>query len=71
MIKLPLTLEYWQDDGWYIGKLKEIPGVFSQGQDLAELEANIADAYQSLIDSNNQTNDSTDHRSKAILLEIG
>ena len=71
MIKLPLTLEYWQDDGWYIGKLKEIPGVFSQGQDLAELEANIADAYQSLIDSNNQTNDATDHRSKAILLEIG
>ena len=71
MIKLPLTLEYWQDDGWYIGKLKEIPGVFSQGQDLAELEANIADAYQSLIESNNQTNDATDHRSKAILLEIG
>ena len=71
MIKLPLTLEYWQDDGWYIGKLKEIPGVFSQGQDLAELEANISDAYQSLIDSNNQTNDATDHRSKAILLEIG
>ena len=71
MIKLPLTLEYWQDDGWYIGKLKEIPGVFSQGQDLAELEANIADAYQSLIDSNKQTDDSTDHRSKAILLEIG
>ena len=71
MIKLPLTLEYWQDDGWYIGKLKEIPGVFSQGQDLAELEANIADAYQSLIDSNNQTSDATDHRSKAILLEIG
>ena len=36
-MKLPLTLEYWQDDGWYVGKLKEIPGVFSQGQDLAEL----------------------------------
>ena len=40
-MKLPLTLEYWQDDGWYVGKLKEIPGVFSQGQDLAELEANM------------------------------
>ena len=23
------TLEYWIDDGWYVGKLKEIPGVFS------------------------------------------
>ena len=21
-MKLPLTLEYWQDDGWYVGKLK-------------------------------------------------
>ena len=53
-MKLPLTLEYWQDDGWYVGKLKEVPGVFSQGQDLAELEANIADAYQTLLDANQQ-----------------
>ena len=26
------TLEYWLDDGWYVGKLKEIPGIFSQGE---------------------------------------
>ncbi len=26
------TLEYWQDDNWFVGKLKEIPGVFSQGK---------------------------------------
>jgi hypothetical protein len=26
------TLEYWSDDGWYVGRLKEIPGVFSQGK---------------------------------------
>ena len=25
-----LTLEYWMDDGWYVGRLREIPGVFSQ-----------------------------------------
>jgi hypothetical protein len=24
-------LEYWIDDGWYVGKLKEIPGIFSKG----------------------------------------
>jgi predicted RNase H-like HicB family nuclease len=40
------TLNYWQDDGWYVGKLQEVPGVFSQGETLEELEANIADAYQ-------------------------
>ena len=39
------TLEYWIDDEWYVGKLKEIPGVFSQGKSLDELEENIRDAY--------------------------
>ena len=39
-MKRHFTLEYWIDDGWYIGKLKEIPGVFSQGESLDELEEN-------------------------------
>ena len=29
------TLEYWQDEGWYVGRLKEINTVMSQGQTLA------------------------------------
>lgn len=45
MIKI-FTLEYWKDDGWYVGRLKEIPGVFSQGETLQELEDNIRDAYR-------------------------
>ena len=44
------TLEYWIDDGWYIGKLKEVPGVFSQGETLEELEENIRDAYQLMME---------------------
>lgn len=40
------TLEYWMDDEWYVGKLREIPGIFSQGETLDELEENIQDAYQ-------------------------
>jgi len=43
------TLEYWQDDGWFVGKLKEIPGVFSQGKTLKELKENIIDAYQMML----------------------
>lgn len=39
------TLEYWIDDRWYVGRLKEVPGVFSQGETLAELEENVNDAY--------------------------
>ncbi len=44
------TLEYWIDDEWYVGKLKEVPGVFSQGESLDELEENIRDAYASMIE---------------------
>jgi len=37
------TLEYWKDDNWFVGKLKEIPGIFSHGKTLEELEQNIQD----------------------------
>ena len=39
------TLDFWMDDGWYIGKLREVPGVFSQGESLEALKVNIQDAY--------------------------
>nr|VFJ74061.1 MAG: Predicted nuclease of the RNAse H fold, HicB family [Candidatus Kentron sp. FW] len=39
------TLDYWMDDGWYVGKLREVPGVFSQGETFEELERNIKDAF--------------------------
>jgi predicted RNase H-like HicB family nuclease len=45
------TLEYWIDDGWYVGRLKEVPGVFSQGETLEELKANIQDAYELMQES--------------------
>jgi predicted RNase H-like HicB family nuclease len=45
------TLEYWKDEDWYIGRLKEVPGVFSQGESLTELEENIRDAYQLVMDA--------------------
>jgi predicted RNase H-like HicB family nuclease len=40
-----LTLEYWPDSGGYVGRLREVPGVFSQGATLVELEENIRDSY--------------------------
>ncbi len=48
------TLEYWIDDGWYVGKLKEIPSIFSQGETLEELEENIQDAYQMIMMENQE-----------------
>lgn len=44
------TLEYWTDEGWYVGRLREVPGVFSQGRSLGELEENIRDAYQLMVE---------------------
>ncbi|MBF0481563.1 MAG: type II toxin-antitoxin system HicB family antitoxin [Desulfovibrionaceae bacterium] len=44
------TLEYWLDDAWYVGRLREVPGVFSQGETLAELEENIREVYLLMIE---------------------
>ena len=46
---MSFTLEYWIDEGWYVGRLKGVPGVFSQGESLSELEENIRDAYQMML----------------------
>jgi len=46
-----LTLEFWRDEGWFVGRLREVPGVFSQGETLAELEENIRDAFELMIAS--------------------
>lgn len=48
-MKRQYTLEFWVEDGWYVGRLKEIPGVCSQGETLDDLESNILDAYQMMM----------------------
>jgi predicted RNase H-like HicB family nuclease len=42
---IDFRFEYWIEDNWYVGHLKDVPGVFSQGETLQELEENIKDAY--------------------------
>lgn len=44
------TLEYWPDEGGLVGRLQEAPGVFSQGENLSDLEANIRDAFELLLE---------------------
>ena len=43
------TLDYWIDDGWYVGKLREVPGVFSQGETFEELKINIQDVFTLML----------------------
>ena len=49
-------MEYWKDGKWYVGRLPQVPGVFSQGATLDELEQNIRDAYRLMLE---------EHRSSA------
>ena len=44
------TLEYWIDDDWYVGRLREIPRVFSQGETLEDLEDNIREVYHLMLE---------------------
>ncbi len=50
------TLEYWLDDNWYVGRLKEVPGVFSQGETLNDLESNIREAYALMMEGEVEPN---------------
>ena len=43
---LRFRMEYWKDGNCYVGRLPQVPGVFSQGATLDELERNIRDAYR-------------------------
>lgn len=61
------TLEYWQDDGWFVGKLREVPGVFSQGKTLEELKENIVDAYRMML----AEYDTTDKHAGSKCTEVG
>ena len=68
-MKRAFTLEYWLDDGWYVGKLKEIPNVFSQGETLKELEENIEDAYKLLMEAEVKMNHPVS-QTKEVLVEV-
>ena len=64
------TLEYWIDDDWYVGKLKEIPGVFSQGTSLEDLEDNIRDAYLMMMEDEAETMPETGVQTKELEIQV-
>ncbi len=64
------TLEYWVDGGWYVGRLKEAPGVFSQGETLEELETNIQDAYELVFSDDGADLIPPGAQSKSIEVEV-
>ncbi|MCE9553509.1 MAG: type II toxin-antitoxin system HicB family antitoxin [Planctomycetes bacterium] len=49
-MEMHFSLEYWRDNEWFVGRLKGVPGIFSQGKTLSELEENIRDAYHLMME---------------------
>ncbi|KAB2834024.1 MAG: type II toxin-antitoxin system HicB family antitoxin [Candidatus Brocadia sp.] len=48
-MKKKLTLIYWKEKKFWIGKLLEHPEIMTQGETLEELIENIKDAYSLMI----------------------
>ncbi|MDQ3585472.1 MAG: type II toxin-antitoxin system HicB family antitoxin [Acidobacteriota bacterium] len=48
-MKREMTLIYWKEDRFWLGKLLEHPEIMTQGETLAELEENIKDAYMLMV----------------------
>ena len=41
-----VTMIYWKEDDFWLGKILEHPEIMTQGKTLDELEENIRDAYR-------------------------
>lgn len=59
-----LTMVYWKGHKFWLGKLKEHPEIMTQGRSLAELEANLKDAYRMMTMDDVPER----HREKAIVV---
>jgi predicted RNase H-like HicB family nuclease len=63
-------LEYWIDEGWYVGRLRGIPGVFSQGETLQELEENVAEAYRLMVNEEEEAAPTAEIHTKEIGVQV-
>jgi len=44
-----ITMVYWKEDKFWLGKILEHPEIMTQGLTLEELEENIKDAYRLML----------------------
>ena len=55
MTELTLTAIYEEaEEGGYIGYVAELPGANTQGETLAEVKENLADAIQLILEANRE-----------------
>ena len=48
-MRSPFTLEFWRDGDYFVGRLRDVPIVISQGQSMKELQENIQDAFDLMV----------------------
>ncbi|WKZ14043.1 MAG: type II toxin-antitoxin system HicB family antitoxin [Candidatus Jettenia caeni] len=48
-IQKKLTLIYWKEKNFWLGKLLEYPEIMTQGKTIKELVENIKDAYSIIV----------------------
>lgn len=48
-MKSEMTMIYWKNGKFWLGKLREHPEIMTQGRTLKELEENIRDAYEMMV----------------------
>ncbi|MCX6639028.1 MAG: type II toxin-antitoxin system HicB family antitoxin [bacterium] len=44
-----ITMIYWRDGEFWLGKLLEHPEIMTQGETLEELEENLKDAFRLIV----------------------
>ncbi len=44
------TLEYWNTDGGFVGRVKEMPGVIGRGETLEAMEEAVIRACQQVVE---------------------
>jgi predicted RNase H-like HicB family nuclease len=49
MMNHQLTMIYWKNQNFWLGKIQEYPEIMTQGETLEELEENLRDAYHEMI----------------------
>jgi predicted RNase H-like HicB family nuclease len=65
---MKFLLQYWEDDGWLVGRLLEKPGVISQGESFEELVENIRDAFECM--SAYEREDDLEKSAKTVMIEL-
>jgi predicted RNase H-like HicB family nuclease len=45
-----IALEYWLEKVWYVGRLREAPGPFSQGKSVKKLREKVWEARHLMVE---------------------